>query len=245
MVNQHTVSAVIPVHNCRRYLAEAIGTALAQTHLPCEIILVDDGSTDASAEVAKGFGGRVRYYRQEHAGIGAARNHGVELAQGEFLAFLDADDLWASFKTEAQLKVFATHPEIDMVFGLTQQFISPDIDAGTGNPFVCPAEPSQGQMAGSMLIRRDAFLRVGLFDPGLRVGEFLDWYLRAQALALKPFFLAKVVLRRRIHGNNTVLREHASQLDYVRVLKAALDRRRAINSSASGGSHEKDGLHRP
>ena len=245
MVNQHTVSAVIPVHNCRRYLAEAIGTALAQTHLPCEIILVDDGSTDASAEVAKGFGGRVRYYRQEHAGIGAARNTGVELAQGEFLAFLDADDLWASFKTEAQLKVFATHPEIDMVFGLTQQFISPDIDAGTGNPFVCPAEPSKGQMAGSMLIRRDAFLRVGLFDPGLRVGEFLDWYLRAQALALKPFFLAKVVLRRRIHGNNTVLREHASQLDYVRVLKAALDRRRAINSSASGGSHEKDGLLRP
>jgi len=239
------LSVIIPVYNCQHYLGEAIESVLNQTLQPQQIIVIDDGSTDGSARVAKKFEADILYIWRDNGGTGAARNTGVELAQGEFLAFLDADDLWTADKTEAQLKVFATHPEIDMVFGLTQQFISPDIDAGTGNLFVCPAEPSKGQMAGSMLIRRDAFLRVGLFDPGLRVGEFLDWYLRAQALALKPFFLAKVVLRRRIHGNNTVLREHASQLDYVRVLKAALDRRRAMNSSASGGSHEKDGLLRP
>ena len=239
------LSVIIPVYNCQHYLGEAIESVLNQTLQPQQIIVIDDGSTDGSARVAKKFEADILYIRRDNGGTGAARNTGVELAQGEFLAFLDADDLWAPFKTEAQLKVFATHPEADMVFGLTQQFVSPDIDAGTGNPFVCPSEPSKGQVAGSMLIRRDTFLRVGPFDPGLRVGEFLDWYLRAQTLALKPFFLEEVVLRRRIHGGNTVLREKASQLDYVRVLKAALDRRRAINSSASGGSHEKDGLHRP
>ncbi len=95
------VSVIIPVYNYDRYLGEAIESALGQTYQHLEVIVVDDGSTDQSGEVARSFAGRgVRYCHQVHAGIGPARNRGVELAQGEFLAFLDADDRWPLEKLE-------------------------------------------------------------------------------------------------------------------------------------------------
>jgi len=87
------ISVIIPVYNGERYLAEAIESALGQHYRPIEIILVDDGSTDRSAEVAKQVSQSIRYLYQAHGGAGAARNAGVDLAPGEFLAFLDPDDL--------------------------------------------------------------------------------------------------------------------------------------------------------
>ena len=93
------VSVIIPVYNYDRYLAEAVESVLSQTYQHLEVIIVDDGSTDQSGEVARSFAGSgVRYCPQVHAGIGPARNKGVELAQGEFLAFLDADDRGPSRK---------------------------------------------------------------------------------------------------------------------------------------------------
>src|SRR5436305_1029668 len=92
--NQPMISVIIPVYNGERYLGEAIESVLAQSYHWLEIILVDDGSTDGSATVAKQFSPAVQVVRQPNLGAGAARNRGIALAQGEFLAFLDADDLW-------------------------------------------------------------------------------------------------------------------------------------------------------
>src|SRR5215203_2881736 len=111
------VSAIIPVYNSERYLAEAIESVLVQTYPSHEIIVVDDGSIDGSAQVAKRFGSAVRYVFQRQAGVGAARNHGVELAEGRFFAFLDADDLWTKDKLQLQLAAFAADPELEAVFG--------------------------------------------------------------------------------------------------------------------------------
>src|SRR5215210_1959226 len=122
------VSVIIPVHNSERYLAEAIESVLAQTYACHEIIVVDDGSVDRSAQVTKRFGAAVRHVFQPQAGAGAARNRGVELAEGGFFAFLDADDLWTEDKTQLQLATFAADPELDVVFGQTEQFHSPDLD---------------------------------------------------------------------------------------------------------------------
>jgi len=112
------ISVIIPVYNYDRYLAEAIESVLSQTYHHLEAIVVDDGSTDQSAEIARSFAARgIRYCYQVHAGIGPARNKGVELAQGDFLAFLDADDRWPQYKTERQLRAFESDPTLEMVFG--------------------------------------------------------------------------------------------------------------------------------
>jgi glycosyltransferase involved in cell wall biosynthesis len=104
-----SVSAVIPCYNAERFIGETIQSALGQSHPPLEIIVVDDGSTDRSAEIAQAFGSPVRVMRQENQGESCARNKGVAEAQGDWVAFLDADDVWKPNKLEAQLA--AAQPE--------------------------------------------------------------------------------------------------------------------------------------
>ena len=222
------VSVIIPVYNCKLYLREALESVLSQTYSPIEIIVVDDGSTDGSVGVARSFGKLVRYIGQPNGGIGAARNRGVEMAKGHFLAFLDADDLWMMDKLELQMTILSDQTDLDMVFGRVIQFVSPELSDDERNKLNCPVEPSAGYHPGAMVIRLESFFRVGLFETGWQVGEFIDWYAKAMDARLKSYLLPDVVLGRRLHGNNTTLRKKAEHSDYLRVLKASLDRRRTI-----------------
>lgn len=228
MEDKPLVSVIIPVYNCERYLAETIESVLAQTYQPLEMILMDDGSTDGSAEVANRFAHSVRYCSQSNGGIGAARNRGADLAQGNFLAFLDADDRWVTDKLERQIEAFDDEPELDAVFGHVRQFISPELDKEAASKILCPSELMPGYIAGAMLIRRSAFYRVGPFQVSWKVGEFIDWYLRAIELGLKMTLLPDLVLWRRLHGANQGIRERQAVTDYVSILKASIDRRRAV-----------------
>lgn len=223
------VSVIIPVYNYDRYLAEAIESVLNQTYRRLEVIVVDDGSTDRSSEVAKGFADRgVRYCYQDQAGIGLARNAGVELAQGDFIAFLDADDRWPEEKLARQLGAFENDPALDMVFGQAVQLHNgPEWEEGVKEKKVPAGDMVPGMVAGTMLIKRDAFSRVGEFPGGLKVGEFIDWYARAGELKIRSLVLPDLFLWRRIHDSNTGVRERQSVSDYARVLKAKLDRKRA------------------
>lgn len=226
MTDKPLVSVVVPVYNCQRYLPEAVESALAQTYRPIEVIVVDDGSTDDSADAARRFGLAVRYCWQPHSGPSAARNRGVDLARGGFLSFLDADDLWLESKLMLQMEALDADPALDMVFGHVQQFVSPEL-AGTGEVLVRHStEKLPGYAPSAALIRRDAFLRVGPFERHWHVGEFMDWYLRANERGLKGLMLSEVVVRRRLHSQNLGLRERDSQSDYLRILRASLDRRR-------------------
>ncbi len=121
------ISCVIPVFNGERYLGEALESVLAQSYQPLEVIVVDDGSTDGTAEVARRYGERVRYVWQPNAGETAARNLGLTAAQGEFIAFLDADDVWHSEKLERQIARFQERPEIDLCFTQIQHFWMPEL----------------------------------------------------------------------------------------------------------------------
>ncbi|HWP47773.1 MAG TPA: glycosyltransferase family A protein [Candidatus Limnocylindrales bacterium] len=219
------VSVIIPVYNGERYLSEAIKSVLAQTYRPIEIIVVDDGSTDESARVAQQF--PVRYCFQLHQGPGAARNHGVEQARGEFLAFLDADDVWMPEKLTRQMTTLAARPELDAVFGQFEQFSSTDAGvAAQSARFV--GMTLNGLHISAMLIRRAAFMRVGLFATHWHVGQFVDWYARAQEAALEIVILPNVVMRRRVHTNNLTIRCREMVMgEFTQILKAALDRRRA------------------
>ena len=222
------VSVIIPVYNYDRYLGEAIESVLAQTYKHLEVIVVDDGSTDRSGELAKSFADRgVRYLRQVNAGIGPARNKGVESAAGGFIAFLDADDRWPLHKVERQLDAFESDETLEMVFGQALQLQNgPEWEAGVSEYKPSVAGMVPGMVPGTMLIKRDAFFRVGLFKGDLKVGEFIDWYARAVELKVRSLILPELFLWRRIHDSNQGVRERQSVSDYARVLKAKLDRAR-------------------
>lgn len=219
------VSVVVPCFNAARYVGEALESVLAQTR-PCdEIIVVDDGSTDDSAAVIAQFGGRVRYLHQENQGISAARNRGIAQCSGSCVGFIDADDLWPSHSLETRLRSLSEDAEIDCAYGSVEPFISPDIDSDMRSAFTLP-ETQPGRVAGSMLVRRAVIDRVGVFDGAFRIGETLDWIARIDAAGFRSRDVGEIVLRRRVHGANTVIKERKMQGDYLRVLRAAIARRR-------------------
>jgi glycosyltransferase involved in cell wall biosynthesis len=223
---ERTVGVVIPVYNGARYLAAAIDSVLAQAPRPLDVVVVDDGSTDDSAAVARRMGSPVRCIQQEHTGLSAAWNRGVAGVAGALLAFLDADDLWVPGKLERQLALLDADPALEAVFGHIEEFTSRALaPAGSG---AAPRPVMRAHVAGTMLIRRDAFLRVGPFDPRWRIGGFMDWLLRATDLGLASATVPEVLLRRRVHDDHMTLRERASRRDYARILKVALDRRRGV-----------------
>jgi glycosyltransferase involved in cell wall biosynthesis len=219
------VSTIIPAYNAERYLGEAIDSVLAQTAVPRQLIVVDDGSSDATAAVAAGFDA-VTLLTGLHAGVGAALNRGVAAVSEQYVAFLDADDLWLPEKLEKQLAAIERPAAAQLVFGSMESFYSPDASAELMRRIACPTQPVPGYAVGTLLTRRSVLEQVGAFETTLRVGHFIDWYNRAVDLKLTQVVLADVVLRRRLHGDNLSLREPAARTDFARVAKAALDRRR-------------------
>ena len=226
------VSVVVPVYNRAAYVGEAIESALAQTLPVHELIVVDDGSSDASVEVVERYARpELRVLHQAHAGIGAARNRGLAAATGELIAFLDSDDLWERDKLALQVAALRESEAVQLVFGQLIEFLSPDRAADLGGSLRVTADPVPGRCATTLLARRGAVERLGPFDERLRVGEFIDWMARAADLGLESLMLGAVVARRRIHGGNTVLTRPNG--DYLRAIKSTLDRRRA--RAAHGG----------
>lgn len=227
------VSVIIPVYNGERYLDEAIGSVLAQTYQPIEIIVIDDGSTDGSADVAKRCS-TVRYCVQENQGIGAARNHGVDLARGTCVAFLDADDVWTQDKLAYQMEALQNDPTVDVVFGYAKEFQSVGSAQEVRDARISDVKAVPGHIPSAMLVTKQAFHRAGPFESKWRVGEFADWYLHAMEKGLRMTMLPNLVVWRRVHGGNNGVRQREAFGDYVRILKASLDRRRAAQSDRRG-----------
>ncbi len=209
------ISVVIPVFNGERFLATAIQSVLDQTYRPVEVLVVDDGSTDGSAAVARSFEG-VRVIEQAHAGPGTARNRGVAVATGELLAFLDADDLMLADKLERQAEHLRAHPEVDGVLGRHEVMV----EAGVDRPAWVDLENLQPV---SLMLRRAAFDAGEGF--GVDFGEDLDWLCRLYAAGVRVDTIDAVVARRRVHRDNLSydvarsrlalfksLRDHAARL---------------------------------
>jgi glycosyltransferase involved in cell wall biosynthesis len=179
------VSVVIPTYNYARFVGAAVASALAQTYSACEVIVVDDGSTDDTRAVLAPWEGRIRYLYQENQGLSAARNTGILAAQGDYIALLDADDLWHSAKLEAQMRYLADHPEVgllacDRVTAEPPPWPAVDLAPSLSARDITLEELVLATRFGpsSAVIARRCFERVGYFDPVLRSAEDREMWLR-------------------------------------------------------------------
>ena len=203
----NTVSVIMPTFNHARYLRAAIDSALAQTHPPHEVIVVDDGSTDATPAILSEYGDRIRAMRQPNAGVAAARNAGLATASGDYVAFLDSDDVWAPDKLERQLALFAANPALGLVHCGVER-----MDAN-GSRLSVSLDGLDGWVAEEMLrLDRDVFSgpgsctmvpkriadEAGGFDPRLPVSEDWDFCYRVAARYPVGYVRAPLV-RYRIH----------------------------------------------
>lgn len=224
------ISAIVPVHNGVRYLAAALDSIAAQTRAADELIVVDDGSTDGSGALAAAHALAPRVVTQARAGAGAARNAGLALATGERIAFLDADDLWTVDHLSVLGAALDESPGAAMAFGHLRQFVSPDLGPEEAARLMVPDGPEVAFIAGGMLAHRRVFAVAGTFDESLRVAEFVAWFIRARDEGLTHVLKDDVVLHRRLHATNMGRTHTIGRLEYVRVVRAAMHRRRMQDS---------------
>ena len=227
------VSVIIPVYNGARWLGPTIESVLAQDHEPVEIIVIDDGSTDASAEVARSYAG-VRCLVQPNRGPAAARNAGMRIACGQYLAFLDADDLMPPTKLSLQVGYLETHPEVAATMGrqqlLLEEGVIPPAWAAT-RTIGTDVPDSEGQPF-TIVMRRQVLDAVGPMDERLRFGEDTDWILRIGESGVGLAVLDEIVLVRRLHGANMTYDAAGLDRAIPAVLKLRLDRKRALASAS-------------
>ena len=195
-MHESLVSVVIPVFNSEEFLGQAIDSVLAQRYQPLQIIAVDDGSTDASLSILKSYGNQIEVYQQPNSGSAVARNKGIRESKGEFIAFLDADDVWHPDKTSIQVAHLREHPAVGVVYAgllkttyargdeidrLLQQPVEGTIEIdpnGSGWLYTDLIKES-GPHTSSVMIRRSLVERIGEFDVGYRKGQDYDYWIRA------------------------------------------------------------------
>jgi glycosyltransferase involved in cell wall biosynthesis len=201
------VSVIVPCYNAETFLKEALRSALAQSYPQVEVIVVDDGSTDSSPEIAQRF--PVRYIRQQNRGLSEARNLGIQESKGNYLVFLDADDRLKPRAIETGLRVLELCPDCAIAVG-DHVFISADGSYLANSRKVCPPKSHYEallksnfiEMISSVLFRRSIFDELGGFDPTLRAAEDYELYLRI-ARVRSICCHATVVAEYRIHNANT------------------------------------------
>jgi len=211
MIPEDVVTIVVPAHNAEKYLGEAIGSALAQDYRGVEVIVVDDGSTDSTFEVATTLSttdSRVRVLSQPHRGAAAARNAALAAATGSFVCFLDADDALAADGIREGLAFLHKHPDVDIVFS-DVAVCDENLDMRYIDARGIPAVPWQTLFAirnwfagSSALLRRDICDHVGGFDERLLAAEDWDFWDRCAqtaTFAYRPGVVAKI----RTHSRQT------------------------------------------
>lgn len=234
MTQEALISCIVPVHHGERYLQEALDSILGQTYRPLEIIVADDGSTDGTPEVAASYGEQIRLLTQATAGPAATRNLGLSAAQGEFVAFLDADDLWHPEKLARQIARIQIRPELDLCVTHVRVFWTSDLigeeTCYQGHP---RTQPVPGYTTTTLLARRILFETVGHFNTALWFADATDWFLRAAERGAVMELLSDVLVYHRMHQANLTRRlTSASRDEFLRVVKASLDRRSHLEGDA-------------
>ncbi len=197
------ISVLIVSYNYGRFLRQCIESVLAQTcSEEMEIVLVDDGSTDGTAQLLSDFP-MVRYVFQDHSGVAAARNRALREASGDYIAFLDADDMWKEEKLALQLDYLRDHPDCGIVFTGYENFLESGVspDESWVKQDVLFAAKNRTCLP-TALFTRSVMLRCGDFDESFPRGEDTEWTSRLGYLGIQSGFLEEKLLMRRLHGQN-------------------------------------------
>ena len=216
--NNIKISVIITAYNSTNHLTECINSVFNQTFQPFEVIVIDDGSTNNTKELVFNHGDeRIKYYYQQHQGISVARNAGILNSNGNYIAYIDHDDLWPENKLKLQIERLVLDNSVKAVFGMVSQFYSPEVDIEYRKKYICPHEPSSARHLGTLLIKKDDFYRVGIMDESIDVGEGLDWISRFDKLKLRYALIPEILLFRRIHYNNYGICFKNNRSDYGKV----------------------------
>jgi len=222
---ENLVSVIIPAYNAASFLPHAVASIDRQDYHPLEIIVVDDGSTDNTADVARSLPSVSRYIHQQNQGPSAARNRGLKLAEGEFIAFLDADDQWPTGKLELQIGRLRAEPQLDVVLGRIQYISLPGAEA-IDIAFETEERTLTHVHLGSGVYRRGVFERVGLFEESLRYSEDVDWFMRAREEDISMVILEDVTLLYQLHPGNMTRAMTGDSSKLAAVMRLSLERRR-------------------
>jgi len=225
MSSQPLVSVIIPAYNAEKHIRETIESVIAQNYTKIEIIVVDDGSTDNTAEIIKSFP-KINYIFQENQGHGMAKHVGTLHATGELLAFLDADDLWVNHKTQIQVEYLQNNPDLGFVVCQYTQFL----DEGTTKPDWLRSEldaPCSAFIPSGLLVRRTVIEDIGGFDPKYKRGNDSDWFFRAKDRKIPMTVIPEVLFKRRIHNENLSHKPIEMYAELRRVIKSSINRQKS------------------
>jgi len=231
------ISVIIPAHNAAKFIGEALDSTIEASTSVCEIVVVDDASDDDTANIVSAWnrsGRTIQYhYLPDNVGPGPARNVGLSFASGDFVAFLDADDIYVPGALDTLIARFREAPSTDVVMGRIQALRQ----TAPGDAFVPDGPHVRCFQLGSSLIRRSVVDTVGAFDEAFRHGEDIDWYFRAQEANASFSLLDDVVLHHRRHDHNMSRNTSAAAMDLALIMRRSLQRRQRL-AEARGVSVE-------
>jgi glycosyltransferase involved in cell wall biosynthesis len=227
------VSVITVVKNGERYLADAIGSIIAQTYQPYEIIVVDGQSTDDTAKIAGSFP-RVRYILQNNRGLASARNIGIAEARGELIAFLDHDDLWVRNKLNAQVKRLVNNPELGYTITWMEYVREPGCAPRLDGKPSSAEQPHIGCTPSALIARKSLFALVGPFNPAFTIGCDVDWFTRARDISIPTEVIPQVLLYKRIHNVNLSSDIQVNRRELFAIARQSIQRRRGAQRMKSG-----------
>ncbi|MDR9365457.1 MAG: glycosyltransferase family A protein [Balneolaceae bacterium] len=222
-MQESEISVIIVVKNGEKYLSDAIESVLNQTYLPSEILVVDGDSADRTAEIAQSFE-EVTYIKQENEGLAAARNTGINNAGGEWIAFLDHDDIWVPNKLEMQVKRLQEESDLQYCYGLVQLFVEEGVQLRNGFDESHFKEQLKGRTPGTLIARKTLFDEIGGFDKSFSIACDVDWFTRAADSKIESAFLKKTLLHKRVHTSNLSSKVETNRREIFRVIKNSINR---------------------
>jgi glycosyltransferase involved in cell wall biosynthesis len=219
------ISVLIPAFNAEAYIAEAVQSVLAQTLPPAEIVVFDDGSTDSSRGLLKGFGDKIRLLGPERLGFTGARNRLLAEARHEWIAFHDADDIWMPRKLEIQVAWLRANTDHEGCLALSEQFLEPGCTLPSGFRNALLGKPTAQLFIPNLLAHRSVFDRVGGFDMADPSGADSDWFVRARDAGVRLGVVEEILYRRRWHDTNLSY-QFAFNRNMFDILRRSVQRKR-------------------
>ncbi|MEW6303749.1 MAG: glycosyltransferase [Verrucomicrobiota bacterium] len=221
-----SLSVVIPVKDGERFLGDAIRSVFAQQYSPIDIIVVDGRSSDRTVAVAESFPG-VRCFTQSGSGLPRAYNEGIAAARGEWIAFLEHDDVWTPDKLAVQIPFMVARPQLLYTLTRVRFFLEPGHTPPPGFRREWLAGDHAGSVLSTFVGRREVFETVGPFNPQLSIAGDVDWFARANDLQVPMEFVPRALLEKRVHGGNLTGNVAVNNRELLHVIGAKLRRGRA------------------